>query len=89
MRRLLIVGCGDIALRMVRQLRGGYRIYALSHSPTRFDLLRTHGITPIPGDLDKPETFTTLGGLAHDVVHFAPPPSRGTRDMRTAHLLAA
>ncbi|HVS26265.1 MAG TPA: SDR family oxidoreductase [Burkholderiales bacterium] len=89
MRRLLIVGCGDIALRMVRQLRGGYRIYALSHSPARFDLLRTYGITPIPGDLDKPETFTMLGGLAHDVVHFAPPPSLGTRDTRTAHLLAA
>lgn len=89
MRRLLIVGCGDIALRMVRQLRGGYRVYALSHTPERFDLLRTHGITPILGDLDKPETLTLLGGLAHDVVHFAPPPSRGTRDTRTVHLLAA
>jgi nucleoside-diphosphate-sugar epimerase len=89
MRRLLIVGCGDVALRMVRQLRGAYRVYALSHSPGRFGHLRMHGITPVPGDLDKPETLSMIGGLAQDVVHFAPPPSQGVQDMRTAHLLAA
>ncbi|MGH8751593.1 MAG: SDR family oxidoreductase [Burkholderiales bacterium] len=88
MRRLLIIGCGDVALRMVRQLRGAYRVYALSHSPQRFATLRAHGIMPVAGDLDKPETLVALGGLAHDVVHFAPPPSQGWYDTRTAHLLA-
>jgi nucleoside-diphosphate-sugar epimerase len=89
MRRLLIIGCGDVALRMVRKLPAGYRVYALSHSPERFHLLREQGITPIPGNLDEPDSLEILGGLAHDVVHFAPPPTRGAQDTRTAHLLAA
>lgn len=89
MRRLLIVGCGDIALRMVQRLPAGYRVYALSHSPERYPLLRAHGITPIPGNLDEPDTLEMLSGLAQDVVHFAPPPSQGAQDTRTAHLLAA
>jgi nucleoside-diphosphate-sugar epimerase len=89
MKRLLIIGCGDVALRMVWKLPAGYRVYALSHSPERYPLLREHGIMPIPGNLDEPSTLEMLGGLAQDVVHFAPPPSQGTQDTRTAHLLAA
>lgn len=88
-RRLLIVGCGNVALRMIPLLRGRCRIYALSRSPGRFPLLRAHGVVPVHGDLDQPDTLEAISGLAHDVVHFAPPPGRGTRDMRTAHLIAA
>lgn len=86
MKRLLIIGCGDVALRMVRKLPAGY--VALSHSPERNHLLREHGITPVPGNLDEPDTLEMLGGLAHDVVHFAPTPGQGTQDTRTAHRLA-
>lgn len=89
MKRLLIIGCGDVALRMVRKLPAGYRVYALSHTPERYALLREHGITPIPGNLDEPDTLEMLCGLAQDVVHLAPPPSQGMLDTRTAHLLAA
>jgi nucleoside-diphosphate-sugar epimerase len=89
MKRLLIIGCGNVALRMVQMLPTGYRVYALSHSPERYPLLREHGITPIFGDLDEPDTLGMPSGLAQDVVHFAPPPSQGTQDTRTAHLLAA
>jgi len=89
MKRLLIIGCGDIALRMVRKLPASYRVYALSHSPERYPLLRKHGITPIHGNLDEPDTLEIPSGLAQDIVHFAPPPSQGTQDKRTAHLLAA
>jgi nucleoside-diphosphate-sugar epimerase len=89
MRRLLIIGCGDVALRMVPLLRGRYRIYALSREPERFASLRALGITPLRGDLDDPQTLHALAGLAHDVVHMAPPPGRGPRDTRTAHLIAA
>ena len=88
MKRLLIIGCGDIALRMVQKLPASYRVYALSHSPERYPLLREHGITPIPGNLDEPDTLEILSGLAQDVVHFAPPPSQGTQDTRTTQLLA-
>ncbi|MBI4205952.1 MAG: NAD-dependent epimerase/dehydratase family protein [Betaproteobacteria bacterium] len=89
MRRLLIVGCGDVALRMVALVRGRCRIFALSHSPQRFAALRALGITPVQGDLDRAQTLDALAGLAHDVVHFAPPPSQGVHDTRTAHLIAA
>ena len=89
MRRLLIIGCGDVALRMVSLVRGRYRIYALTRSAARLAMLRNCGITPIRGDLDRPETLDTIAGLAHDIVHLAPPPAHGQRDTRTAHLVAA
>ncbi len=89
MRRLLIIGFGDIAQRMVPLLAGRCRVYALTRDPTRFALLRALGVTPIPGDLDEPASLAPLAGLAHDVAHLAPPPDRGARDTRTAHLVAA
>ena len=89
MRRLLIVGCGDVALRMVPLVRGRSSIYALTRDRGRFAELRAAGVRPVWGDLDQPQTLSALAGLAHDVVHFAPPPSRGLRDTRTRHLIAA
>jgi nucleoside-diphosphate-sugar epimerase len=89
MKRLLIVGFGDIARRMVPLLRGRYRIYALTRRPQDLAPLRAAGVTPIRGDLDAPDLLDALAGLAQDVVHLAPPPDRGTRDSRTAHLIAA
>ena len=89
MRRLLIIGCGDVALRAVPQLRDRYRIYALTHSRERVPLLRAHGMVPIAGDLDDAASLAGLAGIAHDVLHCAPPPNCGARDTRTAHLIAA
>ena len=89
MRRLLIVGCGDVARRMVPLLAGRWRVYALARAPQLLAPLRARGVTLIEGDLDRPDTLAPLAGLAHDVVHFAPPPTQGTRDTRTAHLIAA
>jgi nucleoside-diphosphate-sugar epimerase len=74
---------------MVPLLNARCRIYALSHSPQRFAALRALGIIPLRGDLDRPQTLDAIAGLAHDVVHFAPPPDRGVNDTRTAHLIAA
>jgi nucleoside-diphosphate-sugar epimerase len=89
MKRLLIVGFGDIARRLAPLLAGRHRVYALARDPQRFALLRQLGVTPLRGDLDAPGSLAALAGLAHDVVHFAPPPDRGVRDTRTAHLIAA
>jgi nucleoside-diphosphate-sugar epimerase len=87
MRRLLIVGCGDVALRMVPLLRGRFRLYALTRSQARHSVLRAHGVTPLPGDLDDADSLARLAGLPHDVVHLAPPPSEGSRDERTGNLI--
>ena len=89
MRRLLIIGCGDIALRMVSLVRGRYAMYALVRERQQFARLRALGLKPVWGDLDRPDTLTAIAGLAHDVVHFAPPPASGRTDTRTAHLIAA
>lgn len=89
MRRLLIVGFGDIAQRVVPLTAGRWRVYALARDPRRFPLLRALGVTPVRGDLDRPASLAPLAGLAQDVAHLAPPPERGARDTRTAHLIAA
>jgi len=89
MRRLLIIGCGDVALRAVPLLRPRYRIYALTRSPARVASLRAQGLVPVLGDLDDSATLDGLAGIAHDVLHCAPPPLHGSRDTRTAHLIAA
>lgn len=89
MRRLLIVGCGDVALRAAPLLARRYRLYGLSHRPEQRPALRERGITPVAGDLDDLKRLRRLAGLAHEVLHLAPPPPRGVRDNRTAHLLAA
>lgn len=90
MRRLLIIGCGDVAQRAVPLLRSRYRIiYALARSQARVAALRVLGLMPVAGDLDAPSTLHGLAGIAHDVLHCAPPPGRGSRDTRTAHLIAA
>jgi len=89
MRRLLIIGCGDVALRAVARLLPAFHIYALTHTPERAQSLRALGITPIVGDLDHPQRLVKLAGLAHCVMHFAPPQNSGEFDQRTHNLLTA
>ena len=89
---LLIVGCGDVGMRVLKLLggRGGrWRVLALTSSPDRRGLLRAAGALPLLGDLDQPATLRRLAGLADAVLHLAPPPGSGQRDTRTAHLLQA
>lgn len=88
-KTLLIVGCGDIALRVAPLVQKRYRMLGLCRKPENFCKLRTHAITPIRGDLDQPDSITKLAGIAHAVLHLAPPPSHGLKDPRTTHLLAA
>ena len=85
--RILIVGCGDIGLRVAKQLSRSYRVFALTSQKIRFQELRAVGAMPILGDLDKPESLWRLSGLAETVIHLAPPQNAGHRDCRTRNLL--
>lgn len=91
--RVLIVGCGDVGVRVVRELPARVRVLALTSSPARVPALRSLGVTPIVGDLDRPVTLRRLAGLADRVVHLAPPPTDRAAarltDPRTAGLLRA
>jgi nucleoside-diphosphate-sugar epimerase len=86
---LLIVGCGDVGLRVLKLLQGRWRLLALSSSPQRLASLRALGALPLLGDLDEPQSLGRLGGLADAVLHLAPPPLQGRDDPRTRALLAA
>ena len=86
---LLIVGCGDVGMRVLRILKGRYRLLALTSTPARAEALRTAGAVPLIGNLDDPATLSRLAGLADAVLHLAPPPLQGTIDPRTRHLLDA
>ncbi len=85
--RILIIGCGDIGLRVARQLAPSYRVFALTSSQSRFQELREVGATPILGNLDHPESLWRLSGLAQTVIHLAPPQNHGNRDCRTRNLI--
>ena len=87
--RLLIVGCGDIGLRVLALLKERWQVLALTSSPQRVPLLRAAGATPLPGNLDEPSTLGRLGALADAVLHLAPPPAEGEGDPRTRALLQA
>ena len=73
MKRLLIVGFGDIARRAAPALAQRFAITRLS---------REYGM-----DLDRAQTLKL--DEADAVLHCAPPPPSGDRDPRTANLLAA
>jgi nucleoside-diphosphate-sugar epimerase len=86
---LLIVGCGDVGMRVLRLLRGRYRVLALTSTPARRSELREAGAVPLVGNLDDAATLGRLGALADVVLHLAPPPAEGDRDPRTRRLLSA
>ena len=86
---LLIVGCGDIGLRVLGLLRQRFRVLALTSSPARVPALRAAGALPLLGDLDDPASLGRLAALADRVLHLAPPPGQGRIDPRTRALLQA
>lgn len=88
-QRILIVGCGDVGLRVAQALPGRVRLLALTSSVERVAPLRALGITPLLGNLDAPATLRRLAGLAHRVLHLAPPPGEGRADTRTRALTRA
>lgn len=74
MKRLLMVGYGDIARRAAPLLGPAFELRFLS---------RTNGF-----DLDRPESLAALEP-ADAMLHCAPPPPAGPADTRTANLLVA
>jgi nucleoside-diphosphate-sugar epimerase len=89
--RVLIVGCGDVGLRVAGLLRQRARVLALTSTPARCAELRAQGIVPLQGNLDQQASLYRLAGLCTRVIHLAPPPNEGQaqwwRDPRTRALL--
>ena len=89
MIRVLLIGCGDVALRTAALLKGRARLYGLIRRDDEIPKLRARGIVPIVGDLDRFVSLHRLRTAPFAVLHFAPPPSEGRDDPRTQHLIAA
>ena len=98
--RLLIVGCGDVGQRVLRNLSTGpgagrVRVLALTSTAEQMAPLRAQGATPLLGNLDSAQSLRRLAGLATRVLHLAPPPGQGDgdgawwRDPRTLTLVRA
>jgi nucleoside-diphosphate-sugar epimerase len=89
MPRLLVVGCGDVGLRILARVHRRFRVFALTSTPARAPLLRAAGAVPLAGNLDDRATLARLRALAPRLIHLAPPPNHGRGDPRTRRLLAA
>ncbi|HYD97523.1 MAG TPA: SDR family oxidoreductase [Noviherbaspirillum sp.] len=86
--RLLIVGCGDVGMRLLPLVRDRFRVFAVTSQAVRSEELRAAGAVPVIADLDQPATLARLARLARWVVHLAPPPAEGLIDRRTRNLTA-
>ncbi|WP_343652808.1 sugar nucleotide-binding protein [Herbaspirillum sp.] len=86
--RVLILGCGDVGLRLLPLLLPRYRVLAVTSHPERCAELRAAGAIPIVADLDAPLTLGRLAHLAPTILHLAPPQSDGRIDRRTRNLAA-
>lgn len=93
--RVLIVGCGEIGLRLARLLiaqqgrtmRHGPRVRALTSSVQRLPALTALGLQALTGNLDTPSGLRRLRALAPRVVYLAPPQPQGRCDERMGHFL--
>jgi nucleoside-diphosphate-sugar epimerase len=94
-KRILVIGSGDIARRAIPLLTPRFRVFALVRRPQAMDAVRALGAIPLPGDLDERRSLARLAGIADAVLHFAPPPTldrpglQRELDTRTRHFLAA
>ena len=86
--RLLLVGCGDVGMRLLPLLRDQFRVFATTSQTARVTELRTAGAIPLVVNLDQPHSLQKLVGLAPYIVHLAPPQSEGKLDRRTRNLIA-
>lgn len=90
MKPILIIGCGDVGLRVARQHQAdGHSVTALARSTRSAALQAAQGLQTIRGDLDDPATLHALPTENAQVYYFAPPPSTGDRDPRMTNFLNA
>ena len=88
-QKILIVGSGNVARRILSRLARHHRVYAMLRDAGRVPAWRAAGALPVVADLDDRASLQRVAGLADCVLHLAPPPGEGQRDQRTRNLLAA
>lgn len=89
-REVLIIGCGDIGVRVARLgQQAGSRVAGLARSEAAAARLRSFDITPLAGDLDDPASLAGLPCAGKLVFYLAPPPGGGPYDSRMRNFCQA
>jgi nucleoside-diphosphate-sugar epimerase len=83
MNPVLILGCGDIGLRVARALQPAC-ITGVVRTEDSARRLASQGIEAVQLDLDAPIPAAALAATGCDLYYFAPPPPRGDGDTRVA-----
>jgi nucleoside-diphosphate-sugar epimerase len=85
--RVLIIGCGDVGLRVAKALPRHVRVLATTSNPAKVLELRAKHITPLQANLDVASSLHRLASLSRYALQLAPPPSIGSTDSRTRNLI--
>ncbi len=87
-KHVLIVGCGDIGLRVAKIWKNASKsVFALARSESSIDLFRQQHIHACQADLDDAQSLTNLPSKHALLYYFAPPPAKGQKDTRMSHFL--
>ena len=76
MMRVLIIGAGDVAKRLLPLLTPRCQVYAVLRNAGEISWWRERGAIPLLADLDKPESLHRIAGLlrvVNQVIYLAPP----------------
>ncbi len=90
MLNALIIGCGDIGIRVGEKLQQrGYSVTAVVRSDNSAAKLKKRGFNTSCEDLDQP--MLTLPTISDGCLlfYFAPPTAEGERDLRMSHFLSS
>ncbi len=85
MNPVLIVGCGDIGMRLAKRL-APRRVVGLVRSAASAERLRCRGVTPVQVDLDTDTGICAVAASRCEVFYLAPPPGAGEQDSRVARV---
>lgn len=87
---ILIVGCGDIGVRVARlEQAQGRAVAGLVRNDAGAGRLRDFDVTPVMGDLDDPDSLIALPSAGTLLYYFAPPPGGGPWDTRMRNFCAS
>jgi nucleoside-diphosphate-sugar epimerase len=92
--RLLVLGCGDVGLRLVRRFSDRFRIFGIVRRAESAPAVRAAGAVPVIADVNERRAgrrgaVARLAALATTVIHSAPPPASGEDDPLTRRAIAA
>ncbi|MDC1311159.1 NAD-dependent epimerase/dehydratase family protein [Burkholderiales bacterium] len=87
MRKILIVGYGDIGKRFAARYASQFSFSVICRTKIDDSSPGMHSVNWLNLDLDAPNTLRRLAGLSDDVIYLAPPNPNGLSDKRVRNFL--